>query len=269
MRTVIAAYPGDALLLVADATEKYGSNWYLCTTEEAKAREMELLGAAERAAAEEARKAREEEERKAAEEHRLATLVVHEQPLVARPYKSASAEESAEDVRDLSVRRSRPLLALRLQVRRRADRAPPWLPPPFFPLLPSLPPQRRRYAFGAKCSFNDRDYDAPIADFRPRREPNYELKRLELSVSLQVGRNLSLACCPALALLLPLPRAGGPQRAQRAHGPGVADDVVRPPQHGRPGAGAYGGGALVRSTAAPPPCPPAVRRCTRRSVSGQ
>lgn len=118
VRVVIAAYPGDTLLLVADPTEKYGSNWYLCTTEDAKARETEALGAAERAAAEQARRVREEEERKAAEEHRLATLVVHEQPLVARPYVSASAEDTAEDVRDLSVRRSRPLLALRLQVRR-------------------------------------------------------------------------------------------------------------------------------------------------------
>lgn len=161
VRAAINAYPGTSLLLVADASEKYGSNWYLCVTEEAKAIELDALGAAERAAAEESRKAAEEEERKAAEEHRLATLIVHEQPLVARHYKSSTAEETAEDVRDLSVRRSRPLIALRLQ--------------------------RRRYNFGARCTFNDREYDVPVADFRPRREPAYELKRSELSFALQAG----------------------------------------------------------------------------------
>ena len=54
------------------------------------------------------------------------------------------------------------------------------------PKHPLVALQRRRYAFGAKCTFNDREYDAPIADFRPRREPNYELKRMELTTALQV-----------------------------------------------------------------------------------
>ncbi len=58
--------------------------------------------------------------------------------------------------------------------------------------------QRRRYNFGARCVFNDREYDAPVADFRPRREPAYELKRAELTVALQVrrGGSCSIVCTP-------------------------------------------------------------------------
>ncbi len=38
IRKQVEAYPADQLLLVADADEVYGENWFICLTEEAKER---------------------------------------------------------------------------------------------------------------------------------------------------------------------------------------------------------------------------------------
>lgn len=98
----------------------------------AAAAEVEDPAIAARRAAEEA-----EAKRKAEEAAALELIVVREEPLTARLYRSATAHISEGEVRDMSVSRSRPLIAVRLQ--------------------------RRRYLFGAACSFNDREADGPGA----------------------------------------------------------------------------------------------------------
>jgi len=65
----------------------------------------------EERAAEAARVAAEEAAAKrAAEDAVLAALVVTEQPTLARPYASATTEQSVVEVKELGVRRSRPLV---------------------------------------------------------------------------------------------------------------------------------------------------------------
>lgn len=164
-KAAIAAYPTDEILVVSDPVEQYGENWYFCTTEEAKARELDKVNAVQREAEAAAAAAAAEEARKAAEAEALESLIVHEEHMRVRPYTSSSAEATTDEVRGLGVRPSRPLLSVRIQ--------------------------RRRYAFGARAVFNDRESDA-VLEFRPRKEPGYDLKRKEMSIGLQ-------ACPPTLS----------------------------------------------------------------------
>jgi hypothetical protein len=59
-----------------------------------------------------ARKAAEEAEaqRKAEQAAAVEKLVVHEEPLTVRAYRSATAHMTEDEVRELAVRRSRPLV---------------------------------------------------------------------------------------------------------------------------------------------------------------
>jgi hypothetical protein len=148
-----------------------------------------------------ARLAEEAEAKRKAEEAELEALVVHEQPLPVRPYASDSNDATTEDVRELTVRRTRPLVRLRAS-------AVACLFTQLAKIVQlSLRLQRRRYAFGAVYNFNDRESEAAgtltlegrkqcctpatmcsdnaVAEFRSRKEPSYDLKRKELDVGLQ------------------------------------------------------------------------------------
>ena len=159
----VQAYEGTEMLVVADLDEKYGENWFICLTEAAKEALFFEAKAAEREA-EEAKRAAEEAERKRREEElAIERIVVTEQPLFARAYSSASALESEEAVRAAPevTRPSRALLNVRVQ--------------------------RRRYTFGARVTFHDRNTDALLCDLRPRREPLYDHRIKSATTGVQVG----------------------------------------------------------------------------------
>jgi hypothetical protein len=159
----VQAYQGTEMLVVADLDEKYGENWFICLTEEAKEALFFEAKAAERAAEEEKLRAEEAERRRLEEELAIERIVVTEQPLFARPYASASALESEEAVRAApeEPRASRALLSVRVQ--------------------------RRRYTFGARVTFHDRNSDALLCDLRPRREPLYDHRIKVATLGVQAG----------------------------------------------------------------------------------
>lgn len=106
---------------------------------------LQDLGAAERAREAEEKAKADEEARIKAEEEALEKLVVKEEPTPARPYASATAAETEREIRSGVLRRTRPPFSVRVQ--------------------------RRRYTFGAKVAFNDRESDALGAyriDIHPR-----------------------------------------------------------------------------------------------------
>jgi hypothetical protein len=98
---------------------------------------LQELGAAERAREAEEKAKAEEEAKKKAEEEALERLVAHEEPIIPRPYSSVTSAETEREIRSTVLKRSRPLFSVRVQ--------------------------RRRYAFGAKAAFNDREVDVPGA----------------------------------------------------------------------------------------------------------
>ncbi len=106
---------------------------------------MQEAKAAEREA-EAARLAAEaEERRKKEEEEAIERIVAKEEPLIARPYKSTTAEDTEFEVAESGpIRPSRPLVSIRMQ--------------------------RRRYNFGARVSLHDRETEHLLADFRTKKE---------------------------------------------------------------------------------------------------
>jgi len=163
IKAEVQAYQGTEMLVVADLDEKYGENWFICLTEEAKEALFFEAKAAERAAEEQRLAAEEAERRRREEELAIERIVVTEQPLFARPYASASALESEEAVRAApeEPRASRALLSVRVQ--------------------------RRRYTFGARVTFHDRNSEALLCDLRPRREPLYDHRIKVATTAVQAG----------------------------------------------------------------------------------
>jgi hypothetical protein len=159
----VQAYDGVEMLVVADVDEKYGENWFICLTEAAKEALFFEAKAAERAAEEAKHAAEAAEARRREEELAIERIVVTEQPLFARAYASASALESEEAVRAAPevTRPSRALLSVRVQ--------------------------RRRYTFGARVTFHDRNTEALLCDLRPRRDPLYDHRIKSATLGVQAG----------------------------------------------------------------------------------
>lgn len=118
--------------------------------------EVEDPEVAARRAAEEA-----EAKRRAEEAAALELIFVKEAPLTARLYRSATAHISEGEVRDMTVSRSRPLIAVRLQ--------------------------RRRYLFGAACGFNDREADGPGALQQLQLQPEQQCNAVAAAASVSWG----------------------------------------------------------------------------------
>ena len=157
-REHINMYPEDDILIISDVDEKYGENWLICLTAQAKNKCLkEAQDKADAIAA--AQKAIEDEEaaKKAAEEAAL-NAVYEDKPIVARPWTTDHQEHTNQQVMQLTVR------------------------PPRAPL--SLSMTRKRREFGDTVKFSDRA-DSGLAECRQHKDPNYELKRRELDVALQ------------------------------------------------------------------------------------
>lgn len=101
------------------------------------------------------------ERKKREEEEAIERIVAVEMPIIPRPYKSATANETEDSIKYSTVFPTRPLVAIRLQ--------------------------KRRYNFGARMPLFDRESDNLLVDFRVRKENLYETKRKEQSIGVQAG----------------------------------------------------------------------------------
>jgi WD40 repeat protein len=158
LRDVLPSYPDDQLLLYSDVDEQYGSNFLACVTVKGKNDYLKVLQAA--ADEEQAAKRRIEEEiaRKKAEEEAYMNAVYEDKPMLSKPYKSDSIKVTNDEVDRLSVKTGRPLLELSMV---------------------------RKYGeFGDNIKFTDKA-DPPGAECRQHKDPNYDLKKMELDVALQ------------------------------------------------------------------------------------
>ncbi|GMF43161.1 unnamed protein product [Phytophthora fragariaefolia] len=111
-RAEIAKMPaGDDILIVADPSETYGENWLLCLTRRAFDVQMELIKRREQDRLE-ALAAQEKEANAAADANDMSKIVYEDKPVLSRPWSSATARESHEDVEALSIKPSRPLITM-------------------------------------------------------------------------------------------------------------------------------------------------------------
>lgn len=164
----IVDFPGEEILFVNDPEEKYGENWYMCYTVEAK----ESIFAEEAAKAKAIEDARLAEiaakEAKEREERELMTRVYEDKPLDCGKWNSETVTRTEEEVGDLTVRTSRSLIRMEIT--------------------------RPRREFGTVPKFNDRSADMTgLAEFRQHKDPNFTLKRSELTSSLQATRPMQTA----------------------------------------------------------------------------
>lgn len=157
----ILAYPDPALLIVWDEEEKYGQNFYLCKTQEAAQRVIDEVAAAQGAAgggdgdADGATGSAREED---------GAFMDNYVPPVSKPWISRGSEaEIAEE----SVVETRGPFTLQLA--------------------------RSRREFHATYKFSDRDAaeDPNIQqnDVRKYNDPNFELRRKEHAIAIQVDAN--------------------------------------------------------------------------------
>lgn len=124
----ITAAAVDEILIIADPGGKYGENYYFVLDAALQQQEIKRIegggeegGAGEGGAGvpagidpEEAARiaaAEAEAKRRAEEQAKLDAMTVHEEPLVVRTYRSATAHITEEEVKDLTVRRSRPIVS--------------------------------------------------------------------------------------------------------------------------------------------------------------
>eukprot|EP00947_MAST-08B_sp_MAST-8B-sp1_P003960 g3960.t1 len=213
-RKDIEKYPADELLIVNDKEEKYGQNWIICLTVEAKDKFLDQVKAAEAAkqAAEEAERKRveEEEARIKAEQDAINNAVYQDKPFIARPYASDTIHDTVGEVDGLNVHNTRDLITIHIM--------------------------RRRRDFGRDkhSKFNDRwAEDVGGEDFRQHKDPHFELQRKQLDIGLQASASWT---APYLAI----------ERAQRREA-GVGGAGA-----GGGGGGGGAGGAGASGTHAAP-----------------
>lgn len=161
-KSVINNYPGEELLLVYDYEFKYGQNFYLCLTEEAKER---ILHPPKDDGEEEG----EGTEGKEAEEEQV------EIPVTPEP-KEWISQQSDVEIKDAVVENSRPLLKFVVT--------------------------RKRQLFGAPFQFADclasssRDMYIDIASQDIHDDDDtQDIQRMEMEVSIQAVPELVDACC--------------------------------------------------------------------------
>ncbi|KAE9004249.1 hypothetical protein PF010_g13480 [Phytophthora fragariae] len=158
-RAEISKMPaGDDILIVADPSETYGENWLLCLTRRAFESQMELIKRREQDRLD-ALAAQEKEASAAADANDMSKIVYEDKPVLSRPWTSATARESHDDVEALSIKPSRPLITM--SVTKMSDE------------------------LNADYKFSDRDADQCFVEWRQHKDPNYELTRLEQDVGLQ------------------------------------------------------------------------------------
>jgi len=161
--------PDLSMLVVRDAEEKYGDNFYLCITMEA--RNIELNKAKKEAAAIEAAiKAKEAEEAaKVAAEYARLNAVFVDEPMYAKPYTSVFAEPVSDHgvhhhppSASVGTGGERPLMLCRVS--------------------------RPRSSFGGRCpTFGSRDSngDTKQVEFRPLKNPDFDVQLRVRDVGLQ------------------------------------------------------------------------------------
>lgn len=99
---------GDEILIVADPTETYGENWLLCLTRRALDSQLDELQRQEQARLDEL--AAQEKAESGGDADALDSLVYDDRPVLSRPWISATAIESHDDVEALAVKTTRPLV---------------------------------------------------------------------------------------------------------------------------------------------------------------
>lgn len=238
-RACAQAYPEDQILVVADKEERYGNNWLIALTVEAKDMLLEVgairgrlpgrVPHSPRARAQSFNKLRrEEEERRRAEEdeerqHReeeeaLANMVYEDRPVEARPYESATAEDTEGEVNDLTLRPRRALVRAPPAAAR--DAPGPCAHSPSVQISMKL--VRAFGEFGRPVAFNDRDAEQTGAGCAPgpslRRRPPSDARALHPSPRARAA---------ARRVRLPVPQGPRLRRAGPQGAGGVAAGLPR------------------------------------------
>mmetsp|Transcript_8856 Transcript_8856/g.20642 ORF Transcript_8856/g.20642 Transcript_8856/m.20642 type:complete len:899 (+) Transcript_8856:224-2920(+) len=154
----VQAYPGEDVLIINDPEQKYGDNFYICLTVEAKEREMGVFLAAEKAAADAKAKAEAEEAARLAAEEARRNAVYEDKPVLSRPYVSETAEATQDEVRELKTTPERPLLGCTVV--------------------------RPRSSFGHPYRFDNRDAEITFK-VPSQMNPDFQTKQMERDVGLQ------------------------------------------------------------------------------------
>ncbi|KAF0692683.1 Aste57867_16254 [Aphanomyces stellatus] len=157
-RAEVAKLEIPTLLLVADRDEIYGENWLLCVRQVGYDAQMAIINARLKALEDAATAAADDKGGKSEEEEML-SIVYEDKPFIARPWESASAEDTHEQVRLLNVHSARAVIAMSVT--------------------------RRSEEFNADYKFSDRDADQCFVECRQHKDPNYDLTRMEQDVGLQ------------------------------------------------------------------------------------
>jgi len=157
-REHINMFPEEKLLIIADPDEKYGENWLICLTGQAKKKCLSAAQAKKDEADAAAKAIQDEIDRKKAEELAALNAVYEDKPIIPNEWVTDHQDQTDQQVRQLTVKSSREPLALCMT--------------------------RKRREFGDSVKFSDRA-DSGLAECRQHKDPNYELKKMELDVALQ------------------------------------------------------------------------------------
>jgi WD40 repeat protein len=162
-RSWLDTYPdGEEFVVVADVDYRYGENWIMATTVEAKEGLLDIVLAEERAlkAIEDARLAA--IAAKEAKEEAIRNAVYKEVAMKVRPYSSQTVEETTAAINLFTESPDRPRIKHRLM--------------------------RKRKYFGAPVIFADDDAEHNgVKEFRQHKDPNFDLRMKEHETGLQVG----------------------------------------------------------------------------------
>ncbi|NXF06603.1 WDR63 protein, partial [Smithornis capensis] len=163
IRNIILEYPGEELLVVFDAKLKYGQNFYVVASEEAKENLVKPPEPAEEKEEKEEKEENEENEEKQEkeEENREETLKIHPfKPVVPKPWVSLGSEKEVEEE---SVKDTVSKIKFKIS--------------------------RVRRKFGAPITFTDRnasDVQDSYAECTSYEDKTFSIKMLERDVGMQM-----------------------------------------------------------------------------------
>jgi hypothetical protein len=150
------------VLVVHDENETYGDNFYMCTTLEARDAEFGKAKAAADAVAAEAEAKRLAEEARAQAEYDRLNAVYQDVPVYAKPYTSATAVATQEDIAKAAQLAERPRMVVQVA--------------------------RPRSSFGGRCpkfGARDSDNDSKQVEFLGVKNPEFDLRARVRDVALQ------------------------------------------------------------------------------------
>jgi len=154
----LTAFSEEQVLIIADVNEVYGQNWMICLTTESTKDMFSRVEAEANRLIQVQRHKEEEEARVLAEEVARRNVVYEDHPIVPREWTGAEATDI--HLEWLHVLPTRTLMEMTIR--------------------------KPRSEFGSLLRFSDRDAEqSGLLEFRQHKDPNFELRRLEVDIGLQ------------------------------------------------------------------------------------